>query len=629
MCGIVGYIGKNNKNIYLGLEALKRLEYRGYDSSGLAFYDPAKKEIVCLKAAGRISSLEKKIETKEKEEKKEMSGNPFIFHTRWATHGVPNETNAHPHFDNQKNIFLVHNGIIENYKELNKALAKKGCKFVSETDTEALAHLIGCFFKGNLEEAVRKALKMVKGTYGLAVISKDDPGKLVAARNSSPLLLAVGDGEFWIASDPSAVLAYSQKVIFLEDGEIAVITKDGFSVYDLSRNVAGSRKNAGRNQKKEKEISEIEWSLEEVQKGGHSHFMLKEIFEEPDAIRNSTRGRLIEEDGAVKLGGLETVEKRLREIERIIIVSCGTAHFAGLVGEYMLEEYAGIPVEVDTGSEFRYRKPIIDKKTAVLYISQSGETADTLAALREAKRKGVLVLGITNVVGSTQARETDAGVYNHCGPEIAVASTKTFISQLTVLALLTVYLGRQREMSLVMGRRIVQEIKKLPKSVEKILEQKDLIRKIARKYYKFPSMLFLGRKYNYPTAIEGALKLKEVSYLHAEGCPAGEMKHGIIALINEKFPTFAICLSDSVYEKMISNVEEIKARKGLVIALATEGDKEIRKIADDVIYIPKTLEMLSPILASTPLHLFATYVGLEKGYDIDKPRNLAKSVTVE
>ncbi|OQX00685.1 glutamine--fructose-6-phosphate transaminase (isomerizing) [Candidatus Parcubacteria bacterium A4] len=617
MCGIVGYIGKNSKNICSGLEALKRLEYRGYDSSGVAFFDSAKKEIVCLKAAGRISSLENKIETKEKEGKKEMSGNPFIFHTRWATHGVPSEVNAHPHFDNKKNIFLVHNGIIENYKDLKKMLEEKGCKFVSETDTEVLAHLISFFFKGNLEEAVRKALKMVKGTYGLAVISRDDPEKLVVARNSSPLLLALGNGEFWVASDPSAVLAYSKKIIFLEDGEIAVITKDDFSVSDLN------------NQKKEKKVSELKWSFEEVQKGGYSHFMLKEIFEEPEAIKNSIRGRLIEGDGMAKLGGLELVEEKLREIERIIIVSCGTAHCAGLVGEYMLEEYAGVPVEVDTGSEFRYRKSIINKKTAVLCISQSGETADTLAALREAKRKGALVLGITNVVGSTQARETDAGVYNHCGSEIAVASTKAFISQLTVLVLLTVYLGRQRDMSLVMGRRIVQEIKKLPKLVEKVLTQKDIIKKIAKKYSEFNNFLFLGRKYNYPIAIEGALKLKEVSYLHAEGCPAGEMKHGIIALINEDFPTFAICLSDSVYEKMLSNIEEIKARKGLVIALATEGNKEIKKIADDVIYIPKTLEMLSPILASTPLHLFAAYVGLEKGHDIDKPRNLAKSVTVE
>jgi glucosamine--fructose-6-phosphate aminotransferase (isomerizing) len=610
MCGIVGYIGVQ-RDPRIGLETLKRLEYRGYDSAGMAVFNQERKEVLSLKSVGKISLLE------EKFFKSKISGNPFILHTRWATHGVPNEVNAHPHPDCKKNIWVVHNGIIENYRELKEKLEKEGHCFISETDTEVLSHLIEHFFKGNLEEAVRKALKLVKGTYGLLVIAKNDPGKIVAARNSSPLVLAQDNNDIFIASDPAALVSYSRKVIFLDDGEIAVLKPGDFFVTDLENHL------------KQKEVSEIEWTLEQTQKSGFPHFMLKEIMEQPESLKDSQRGRIVLSEGMAKLGGLESVKDKLREIKRLIIVACGTAYYAGLVGEYMFEEYAGIPVEVDFASEFRYRKPILDKNTAVLAISQSGETADTLAAVREAKEKGVLTLGIVNTVGSTIARETDAGVYNHAGPEIGVASTKALTSQVEVLALLTVLLGRQRDMSLVMGQRILKEILRIPELVKKVLGINLQIKELASKYKDANNFLYLGRKYNHPIALEGALKLKEISYIHAEGYAAGEMKHGPIALIQEDFPTFAIMPSDSVYEKMVSNIEEIKARRGPVIALATEGNKEIKKIVDDVIYIPKTLEMLTPILSVIPLQLFAYHIGVLREYDVDKPRNLAKSVTVE
>jgi len=611
MCGIVGYIGKQN-DPRVGLEALKRLEYRGYDSAGGSWFDLNKKEISFLKVVGRIKNLEDKFP------KVKISACPFIFHTRWATHGGVTIENAHPHWDCQKNIFLVHNGIIENYKELKENLLKEGHKFNSETDTEVIAHLIEKFFEGNLEKAVTRALNLVKGTYALAIISAKDPEKLVLARNSAPLLLGLGDNEFFAASDPSAVIAHTRKIIYLDDGDIAMVTPQHFSIQNLNQVTP------------EKVIHEIDWTLQEAQKGGYPHFMLKEIMEQPESLANSLRGRLIIEKGLAKLGGLELIEERLREVERLNIVACGTAFLAGLVGEYMLEEYAGIPTETDLASEFRYRKPILDKKTAVIFISQSGETADTLAALREVKTKGCLSLGIVNVVGSSLARETDAGIYNHAGPEIGVASTKAFTSQLAVLALLTLYLGRQRGLSLVMGQRIAKEISRLPElAAETLKKTSEKVQKLAEKYHKFNNFLYLGRKYNYPVALEGALKLKEISYIHAEGYGAGEMKHGPIALIDENFPTLSLCPSDSVYGKMVSNIQEIKARKGKVIAIANESNQEIKNIVDDVIYIPKTLEMLTPILSVIPLQLFAYYVGVLKGHDVDKPRNLAKSVTVE
>ncbi|MBZ9578454.1 glutamine--fructose-6-phosphate transaminase (isomerizing) [Patescibacteria group bacterium] len=606
MCGIIGLIGKNN-NIKTGLDALKRLEYRGYDSAGLAFFNSEKKEIFCLKSAGRINLLEKKLE----ESKFDLSGNPSIFHTRWATHGEVTDENAHPHWDCQKNLFLVHNGIIENYKELKEQLIKEGHKFSSETDTEVLCHLIEKLFQGNLEEAVRKALRLVKGTYAICVISRQDPRKIVAARLSSPLLIGLNEREYIIASDPAAIVPFTRKIINLDDYETAVITQEKFFIL------------------KEKVPEEIEFTLEEAEKGGYPHFMLKEIMEQPESLENSQRGRIILETGRAKLGGLESVKEKLRKIKRLIIVACGTAYHAALVGEYMLEEYARIPVEVEIASEFRYKKPILDKNTAVLAISQSGETADTLAAIREAKEKGILTLGIVNVVGSSIARETIAGVYNHAGPEIGVASTKALTSQLEVLALLTLFLGRQREMSLVIGQRIAKEILKIPDLVKEVLKSSSQIKKLAEKYKNYNNFLFLGRKYNFPIALEGALKLKEISYIHAEGYGAGEMKHGPIALIDENFPIFAICPKDSVYDKMISNIEEIRARKGRVIVLTTEGNKKIEELVDSVIYIPKTLEMLTPILSVTPLQLFAYYIGVLKGCDVDKPRNLAKSVTVE
>ena len=610
MCGIVGYIGKQN-DPRIGLEALKRLEYRGYDSSGMAVFDDRTRNIFCAKAVGRISELEKKVPWGE------VFGSSLVMQTRWATHGAPTVKNAHPHTDCKKNIYLVHNGIIENYKQIKDRLIKKGHKFTSHTDTEVLPHLIEEYSDYTLEEAVRRALQVVKGTYGIAVISKKDPHKIVAARLASPLLIGVGEEEYMIASDPAAVLSHTKKVAYLEDGDIAVLTKSGFRIADLSR-VA-----------KDRPAKELEWGLEEAQKGGYPHFMLKEIFEQPEALQNSIRGRLIQDEGLAHLGGLDPVRERLRTIDKIRIIACGTAYHAGLVGEYMLEEYAGIPTEVDFASEFRYRKPILDKNTAAIFVSQSGETADTLAALRQAKEKGALCLGIVNTVGSSMARATDAGVYNHAGPEIGVASTKAFTSQLTVLALLTLYLGRSRGMSYVFGERIAREITRLPELTKSVLRQNNNIKKIAVKYKNFPNFLFLGRKYNYPTALEGALKLKEISYAHAEGLSGGEIKHGTIALIDKKFPTVAICMKDSVHDKMLSNIEEIKARGGPVIALTTKGNKKLESVADDIIYLPKTLEMLSPVITVVPLQLLAYHIAVLRGCDVDKPRNLAKSVTVE
>jgi glutamine---fructose-6-phosphate transaminase (isomerizing) len=606
MCGIVGYIGKN-QDIRIGLDALRRLEYRGYDSAGAAWYNSDKKEIFCIKKAGRIDNLEKAIN----ESGLDLTGNPFIFHTRWATHGGVSDCNAHPHFDCQKNIYLVHNGIVENFQELKEKLKKEGHKFDSTCDTEVVAHLIEKYFKGNLEEAVKQALKEVRGTYGLAVISKKDPGKIVAARLSSPLLLGVSNEAILVASDPAAVITHTRQVINLDDNEVAVLKQGDFSIL------------------KEKRIMQIEWDAKEVQKGDYPNFMLKEIMEAPAAIENATRGRLLPEEGAVRLGGLNSVSEKLRDINHFVLVACGTANYAARVGEYMFEEYAGISTEVDVGSEFRYRKPIIDKKTAGIFISQSGETADTLAALKELKEKGVLVLGITNAVGSTQSRETDAGIYTRSGPEVAVASTKAFLGQVATLAMFSVYLGRQRDMALVMGKRIVEELQKIPDLAMEVLKLGPQIEQLAKKYQKYNNFWYIGRKYNYPVALEGALKLKEISYTHAEGMAAGELKHGPLALVDENFPTVAIAPSDSVYEKMVSHIQQIKARNGKVIAIATQGNEAIKEIADDVIYIPKTLEMLTPLLAVIPLQFFAYYMAILRGCDVDKPRNLAKSVTVE
>jgi len=609
--GVVGDFIEYLKNNYSNNKKAKELifNFNKFLKGGVVFQQVGKIE--------KIKSSYEYLYDLEVEDYSNFIANGFISHnSRWATTGLVTEENAHPHCDCKGEIFVVHNGIVENYKELKNNLVKEGHVFKSETDTEVIAHLIEKYYKDNLEEAVSKALRDVRGTYGLAVISTKEPDKLVAARMSSPLIIGVGVDEFLVASDPSAIITRTRQIINLDDGEIAVLKKDGFCIFKEEK-------------ESQKNIETIDWDIEQAEKGGYKHFMLKEIMEEPNVIEDAMRGRLVEEEGLVKLGGLEAVQDQLRKIDNLTLIGCGTAHYAAKVGEYMLEEYAGIPTSTDIGSEFRYRKPIVNKNTASIFISQSGETADTMAALREMKAKGVLTLGVTNVVGSSQSRESDAGVYTRSGPEIAVASTKAFIGQLTTLALITIYLGRQRDMSVVMGKRIVDELMKIPSLAKEILKQKDEIKKIAEKYKQYRDFWFIGRKYNYPIALEGALKLKEISYVHAEGVAGGELKHGPLALVDENCPTIAICPTDSVYEKMISNIEEVKARKGKVIAIATVGNEEIKEIVDDVIYIPKTLEMLTPILSVIPLHLFAYYFADSLGRDIDKPKNLAKSVTVE
>ncbi|BCX16082.1 MAG: glutamine--fructose-6-phosphate aminotransferase [isomerizing] [Candidatus Parcubacteria bacterium] len=612
MCGIVGYVGKREALPIL-LDGIKNLEYRGYDSAGILVVD-SKGKLSLAKSVGKISNLEKKITNQN------FSGSWGIVHSRWATHGGVTEANAHPHCDCSKNIWLVHNGIIENFQELKEALLKRGHHFRSQTDTEVIAHLIEEIKKEkglSLKEAVPLALKKIQGTYGLVILDRREPHLLVAARNFSPLLIGVGNQENIVASDVAAILSHTRKVVYLNDREYALITPQDFEIFNLDSQPISWR------------VQEIDWDLKAAKKEGFPHFMLKEIFSQPQSLEDSLRGRLLIEEGNAKLGGLERIKETLRKINRLYLVGCGTAYFAAKVGEYMLEEYAQIPTKAEIGSEFRYKKPVFLKGDALVAISQSGETADTLAAVREAKEKGVLTLGIVNVVGSSIARQTDAGVYQHIGPEISVASTKAFTSQIAILALLTLFLGRQRNLSLVMGKRIAQELSKIPSLVKKVLSQADLIKNLANKYAGYKNFLFLGRKYNFPVACEGALKLKEISYVHAEGIGSGEMKHGTIAMIDKNFPSIVLAFQDSVYEKNLSNIQEIKARQGKVIALATQGDKKIKKIADDVIYLPKTLEMLMPILAVIPLQLFAYYFAVLKGLDVDHPRNLAKSVTVE
>lgn len=606
MCGIFGCVGVKQAGPVL-LEGLRSLEYRGYDSAGI--FIPGNEAV---KAVGVIANLAEKHPEK-------LTGGSGIAHTRWATHGEPNEVNAHPHRGHTDKLWLVHNGIIENYKELKEELTKKGHTFLSDTDTEVLAHAIEVAYKDTdiLEEAVSAALKRVRGTYGIAVMHNDEPDKIVVARMGSPIVLGIGDGVYFVASDPSAIIKHTKDVVYLNDGEMATLTPSGYKVLTLDM------KNLDRMP------DTIEWDTEQVQKGGYEHFMLKEIMEAPEVLKNSVRGRLIPKNGVVKLGGLERVVDTLAGIKNVSIVACGTASYAGMIGRYMLEEYGDVHAEIDIASEFRYRNARFDKDTAVLAISQSGETADTLASIKEAKQKGLLTLGVVNVVGSTIARETDAGIYNHAGPEISVASTKAFLSQVEVLALLTIFLGRQRTMSLKTGQEIIQEIELLPKKAKKVLEQCKSIHGLAKKYKDYHDFFYIGRKYSFPVSYEGAIKLKEISYIHAEGYGAGEMKHGPIALIDKNFPTVAIVPKDSVCEKTISNIQETKARGGLVLAVATEGDTEITELVDDVIYVPKTHEMLSPILTTIPLHLFAYYMALENGRNIDKPRNLAKSVTVE
>ncbi|NLT50611.1 MAG: glutamine--fructose-6-phosphate transaminase (isomerizing) [Ignavibacteria bacterium] len=610
MCGIVGYIGEK-KCVPILIEGLKRLEYRGYDSAGIGTIEDG--ECKVYKKTGKVSQLEDKINGRE------IKTPLGIGHTRWATHGAPTETNAHPHFNGKNSILVIHNGIIENYATLRKALISSGFNFISETDTEVLVHLIDSFKKKgfSLFESVRYALNEVEGTYGIAVISSDEPDKIIVAKKGSPLVIGIGDEENFIASDVSALISYTSQIVYLEDGEIAEVKKDSFCAKTISAVDI------------EKEIHEVTMSLDEISKGGYPHFMLKEIMEQPESIRNSMRGRLLHKEGTAKLGGLVGFEDRIADSKRIIITACGTSWHAGLVGEYMIEQFTGIPCEVEYASEFRYRNPIIGKDDTILFISQSGETADTLAALKEAKRRGALCLGVVNVVGSSIARESEAGVYIHAGPEIGVASTKAFTSQLIVFALITLLIARKKQLSHVDGKTIIKEIESLPEKIEKILKLNDHIEKIAEEFKDSLNFLYLGRGYNFPVALEGALKLKEISYIHAEGYPAAEMKHGPIALIDKNMPCVFLAPSDSVYEKIISNIEEVKARKGRIIAITSENDDKIDKMVDYTIKIPDTIRMLMPVLSVIPLQLLAYHIAVKKGLNVDQPRNLAKSVTVE
>ena len=615
MCGIVGYIG-DKKAAPLLIQGLKRLEYRGYDSAGITIQDDGALET--RKSVGKIVELEKMMSSNGGE----PEGTIGIAHTRWATHGAPNQVNAHPHTDCSGDIALVHNGIIENASTLKQKLMALGHKFTSETDTEVVAHLIEEAFDGSLEEAVRAALQQVEGAYGLAIISNKDPGKIVVARKGSPLLLGITDnGEYFVASDVAAVLAQTRQVIYLDDGEMAVLSRDGYRTMSLKGGEVT------------KEIAHVAWDLDAIEKSGHDHFMIKEIFEQPETLRNTMRGRLLDLVGEVKLGGVTLTDEELCAFDNITISACGTSWHSGLIGEYMLEDMAKIPVEVEYASEFRYRASVVGRKTLLIAVSQSGETADTLASMREAKERGATVMGIVNVVGSTIARESDFGMYLHAGPEIGVASTKAFTSQVLALALFTIRMGRARgTLSQERAKEILAAIKELPEQVEQVLELNDAIRELARTYKSATNALYLGRGFNFPTALEGALKLKEISYIHAEGLPAAEMKHGPIALIDANMPVVVIAPQDSVYSKVLSNIQEVKARGGRVIAVATSSDHgygELANLVDHLIPIPQTIEVLTPILATIPLQLLAYHVAVMRGCNVDMPRNLAKSVTVE
>jgi glucosamine--fructose-6-phosphate aminotransferase (isomerizing) len=610
MCGIVGYIGSREVKPLL-IEGLKRLEYRGYDSAGMTVASNG--SLATRKAVGKINDLETLLH---------QNGLPDsgcgIAHTRWATHGAPTQVNAHPHTDCHHEVSLVHNGIIENAATLKKKLESLGHEFTTETDTEVLVHLIEEAYEDSLEEAVRAALSQVEGTYGLAIMSAKEPGVIIGARKGSPLLVGIGeDDDYFLASDIAAVLAHTRDFVYLEDGELAVLRRDGYQISTL------------RGRELSKEVTRVDWDLDAIEKGGFDHFMIKEIFEQPETLENAMRGRLIDDEGIAKLGGLQHLLEELKETEQIIITASGTSWHAGLIGEYMIEEFARIPVEVEYASEFRYRNPVIRPNTTVIAISQSGETADTLAAIREAKRQGATAMGIVNVVGSTIARETDGGVYIHAGPEIGVASTKAFTSQVVVLALFTLLMARRRGMSVVQGKEIVDALHAIPEQVRQVLELDAAIRELARTYKDAGNFLYLGRGYNFPTALEGALKLKEISYIHAEGLPAAEMKHGPIALITEEMPVVVVAPHDAVYGKVVSNIEEVKTRGGRVIAVVSEGNTELADKVDHLITIPETLDMLTPVLATIPLQLLSYHVAVMRGCNVDQPRNLAKSVTVE
>jgi glucosamine--fructose-6-phosphate aminotransferase (isomerizing) len=608
MCGIVGYIGKGC-SVPVLIEGLKRLEYRGYDSAGLALIE--KGEIVIEKTKGKVNVLEKRIEGKR------FESTVGIAHTRWATHGEPNDKNAHPHIDCSGELALVHNGIIENFNALKTYLESKGHRFRSDTDTEVVAHLIEENYNGSLLFAISAALAEVEGTYGLAIISKREPDTIYTARRGSPLIIGKGDGEFFVASDVAAVLKHTNEIIYLEDGEIAEVRRDGYRV---------TRAN---NEEVKKKVQQISWSLDMIEKGGFDHFMLKEIFEQEKSLRDTIRGRLNEKDGTARLDGLIHYFEQLKTADRLIITSCGTSWHSALIGEYLIEELAGIPCEVEYASEFRYRNPIVREGDIMFVISQSGETADTLGALHEAKKRGGIVLGICNVVGSTIARESDGGVYIHAGPEIGVASTKAFTSQVLVLFMIALMLGRMRGLSKQEGVKLVKEAMRLPGIVGEILREDKKISKIADRLSHHKNALYLGRGYNYPVALEGALKLKEISYVHAEGYPAAEMKHGPIALIDDDMPVIVVATKDFTYDKIMSNISEIKARNGWVLSIVTSGDKMIANLSDEVIEVPEIIPSLMPIVNVVPLQLLAYHIAVNRGCNVDQPRNLAKSVTVE
>lgn len=609
MCGIVGYIGTKPKAITAVLDGLTALEYRGYDSAGIAYISGA--ELAVDKQVGRVQMLRDSLGIS-------TIANNAIGHTRWATHGTPTTFNAHPHFNGSKTIMAVHNGIIENYTELRTHLQKQGYEFVSDTDTEVIPHLIDFYRQSSktFEEAFTLALDQLRGAYALAVITSEEPDALYAARLSSPLLLGVGDGMCIVASDSSAIHEHTKQVVYLNDYEFVRAKNDGtYRIHDYKNALPVSRK-----------AETLDYDASVASKGDYAHFMLKEIYEAPQTLRSAALGRAKLEANTVKLGGLENVADQLKYIDRIVIVACGTSYYAGLVGEYLIEEIAGIPVEVQLASEFKYRDEPFSRSTALIAISQSGETADTIAALKKVENYGVLRLGVVNATGSTIARMTDAGVYCHAGPEQAVASTKAFIAQVTVLTLIALHLSNG---SSDLYRPILEELDALPQKAELLLAQTKQIEKLAKKYAHYTDFLYIGRKYGFPCALEGALKLKEVSYIHAEGYAAGEMKHGPLAMIDPNFPTFVIVPDSPLVDKIYSNIEEIRARKGKVIAIATEGNTAIEQLADDVIYIPRTLEQTSPLLVAIAMQLFSYHIAVHKGLDVDRPRNLAKSVTVE
>jgi glutamine---fructose-6-phosphate transaminase (isomerizing) len=615
MCGIVAYVGARSAAPLL-LEGLRRLEYRGYDSAGLSIL--SNQQLQTCKKVGRVDALATLLKVQP------IEGSIGISHTRWATHGAPSDLNSHPHLDASGKIAVVHNGVIENYQVLKELLIRQGHQFQSATDTEVLSHLIGHYYSENkssdtasLVDAVRRALQQVVGTFGIAVLCVDSPELIVSARRGSPLLVGLGKGEQFLASDVNAVIAHTRDVVYLNDNDLAIVRADDLKVERLDSQQANVQ------------ISKIDHDTEASEKGKFPHYMLKEIFEQPQTMLNAMSGRFKKDESSSILGGLNMTMAELRRVDRIIMTACGTSWHAALLGEYLIEEIARIPCEVQYSSEFRYRNPPVEKNTLFFAITQSGETADTLAAMREARRKGHRALGICNVVGSTIARESDGGVYLRAGSEVGVASTKAFTSQVTVLTLIALLFGRLHHLSAGEGARLIEELEAIPGKIEAILKQTESIRAIAKKYRNARDFLYLGRQFNYPVALEGALKLKEISYIHAEGYPAAEMKHGPIALVDENTPSVFICPKDAIYGKTMSNLEEVKARKGKVIAIASEGDDSIAKTADDVIFIPKTIDCFYPFLANIPLQLLAYHVAVELGCDVDKPRNLAKSVTVE